>query len=200
MKFDYYVQKLDDVLAESEGVVTLSDAKANGIPKDAFYRYVDEMDLEKCGRGIYLSKNAFPDELALLQARFPKVVFSHDTALFLHGLSEREPISLSVSVGSNYNSLSLRDQDVHIYYVKPEWYKMGICKVKTPEGNFVRAYDKERTICDMIRKRAATDITEFNYAMKTYVRSKNKNLSRLSKYASAMNMESRIWDAIGVLL
>lgn len=188
------------MLEDNEGQITFSEVSAAGIPKDAFYRYVKEKGLVKHGRGLYLSEDAIPDEFALLQARFPKAIYSHDTALFLHEMSEREPIPLSVSVDSSYHSPSLKDQGVHIYYVKPEWYSMGICNVSTPDGNLVRAYDKERTICDLIRKRTNTDIAEFNYALKTYAASTDKNLARLSEYARAMNMESRVWDVIGVLL
>ncbi|WP_165253096.1 type IV toxin-antitoxin system AbiEi family antitoxin domain-containing protein [Adlercreutzia sp. ZJ304] len=200
MIFDYYSHRLNEILDSNEGRLTFSEASAAGIPKDAFYRYVKEKGLEKHGRGLYLSDNALPDEFALLQTRFPKAIFSHDTALFLHEMSEREPIPLSVSVGSGYNSPSLRDQGVHIHYVKPEWYGLGVCDAKTPYGNLVKAYDKERTICDLIRKKDSIDITEFNYALKTYAASKDKNLARLSEYARTMNMESRIWDAMGVLL
>ena len=200
MKFECYSHILKKILESNEGQLTFSEAFAAGVPKDAFYRYVKEKELEKHGRGLYLSKDALPDEFALLQARFPKAIFSHDTALFLHEMSEREPIPLSVSVESGYNSPSLKGQGVHIHYVKPEWYGLGIYDVKTPDGNIVRAYDKERTICDLIRKRDSVDVTEFNYALKTYAASKDKNLARLSEYARTMNMESRVWNAMGVLL
>lgn len=200
MKFEDYLHRLNEVLDSNEGQLTFSEASAAGIPKDAFYRYVKDKGLVKHGRGLYLSEDALPDELALLQACFPKVIFSHDTALFLHEMSEREPVPLSVSVDSGYNSSTLRHQGVHIHYVKPEWYGLGVRDVKTPNGNIVKAYDKERTICDLIRKKDCVDVTEFNYALKTYATSKDKNLARLSEYARTMNMESRIWDAMGVLL
>lgn len=200
MNFDYYAQSLDQVIEKCDGVITFAQAAEAGVPKDAFYRYIKEKRLEKQGRGIYLSNDAILDEFALLQARFPKAIFSHDAALFLHGMSEREPIPLSVSVKSGYNSPALKEQGVRIYYVKPEWHGMGVCNVKTPDGNLVRAYDKERTICDVIRRRANADVTEFNYALKSYISSKDKDLARLSEYARAMNMESRVWDVMGVLL
>ncbi len=200
MNFDYYVQSLDQAAVDSDGFVTYAQAREAGVPKDAFYRYVKERGLTKQGRGIYLVEDALPDEFALLQTRFPKAIFSHETALFLHNMSEREPMPLSVSVESSYNSPSLKDQGVRIYYVKSEWHSMGVCEVKTPDGNLVKTYNKERVICDLIRKRANTDITEFNYALKSYASSKDKNLARLAEYARTMNMESRVWNTLGVLL
>lgn len=200
MKVSKHIQTLDRILEEGGGVITASAAAKAGVPKSSFYRYISNRGLERQSHGIYLSRDAFPDEFVLLQVRFPKAIFSHDTALFLHGMSEREPIPLSVSVESGYNSPSLKDQGVRIYYVKPEWHGMGVSDVKTPDGNLVGAYDKERTVCDMIRRRTSTDVAEFNYALKSYISSKDKDLARLSEYARAMNMESRVWDAMGVLL
>lgn len=200
MKVSEHTEKLDRLVDEGEGVITTAAALKEGVSKDAFYRYAKSHNLKRQSHGIYMTEDALPDEFALLQTRFPKAIFSHDTALFLHEMSEREPIPLSVSVESGYNSPALKGQGVRIYYVKPDWHELGICEVKTPEGNSVRAYDKERTICDLIRKKAGADVTEFNQAMRAYVSSKDKNLAKLSEYAREMNMESRVWDAIGVLL
>lgn len=200
MKLAKHTRELDRILDAGDGIITTAGAAEAGVPKDAFYRYVRGKGLERLSHGVYRAAGAAPDELALLQERFPKAVLSHDTALFLHGLSEREPIPLSVSVPSSYNSPALRDQGVRIHYVKPEWHGMGVCEIRTPEGNAVRAYDMERTMCDIVRRRSKADVAEFNHAARTYAASKDRNLARLSEYARAMGMESRVWEALGVLL
>lgn len=200
MRVAKHTETLERLLDEGDGVVTASDALRAGVPKDSFYRFVRSRGLKRQSRGVYLSADALPDEFALLQARYPKAVFSHGTALFLHGMSEREPIPLSVSVESGYNSPSLKDQGVRIHYVRPEWHSLGVCEVRTPDGNLVSAYDKERTVCDLIRRRASADVTEFNQAMRAWAASRGRSLARLSEYARKMDMESQVWDAIGVLL
>ena len=200
MKVGKHTQTLDAILDKNAGFITTAEALQAGVPKDAFYYYVADLGLEKQSHGIYLAQDAFPDEFALLQARFPKAIFSHDSALFLHGMSEREPIPLSVSVESSYNSSALKEQGARIHYIKPEWHTLGVCEVSTPEGNIVKAYDKERAICDLVREKTKTDVTEFNYAVKAFACSKDKNLARLSDYARAMNIETRVWNTIGVIL
>jgi predicted transcriptional regulator of viral defense system len=200
MKVSEYTQTLTNMLSSNDGVITTSEALQAGIPKSTFYRFVDSNGLEKQSHGVYASKDAFPDEFALLQMRFPKAIFSHNTALYLHDMSEREPSPLSVTVPSNYNASAIKAQGLKVFYVKPQWYDLGICKVATPEGNKVLAYDRERTICDIVRRRSAVDVTEFNYALKTYATSKTKNLARLSDYAKEMHIESHVWDVLGVLL
>lgn len=200
MRFDFYEELLTKILRDNDGFITFSQANEAGIQKDAFYRYVESQNLQRKARGLYVAQHAVPDEFALLQTRFPKAIYSFDTALFLHGMSEREPLTLSVSVPSNYHSPALESQLVRINYVKPQLADLGICEVKTIEGNTVKAYDKERTICDVISRKSRFDIAEFNYALKSYAATSDKNLSRLSLYAQRMKMETRLWKAMGVLL
>ena len=195
-----YDQTLDAILESNAGIITSAEAQKAGATRPAFSDYVHRRDLERASRGVYIDPDVFPDEMVLLQMRFPKAVFSHDSALFLHDLTDREPILITVTVDSSYNARSLRDQGVRVYYVKSEWYKFGLTEVETPSGFKVWAYDKERTICDLIRKRATVDPAVFRQAIRDYSRSKDKDLARLSSYACAMNMEARVFEVMEVVL
>ncbi len=195
-----YDKTLNSVLEANAGIITSAEAQEAGATRPAFSDYVRRHGLERTSRGVYIDPDVFPDEMALLQKRFPKAVFSHDSALYLHDLTDREPMPISVTVDSNYNAGPLRDQGVRVHYVKPEWYELGLTEVKTPGGLNVRAYDKERTICDLIRKRAAFDPAVFGQAIRDYSRSKDKDLARLSSYARTMNMESRVYEVMEVAL
>lgn len=195
-----YEELLSDMLARKGGVLTARDASDANIPKKVFYRFIQENELEKASHGVYVSPDEIPDELYLLQQRYPKIIFSHQTALWLHDLAEREPLPISLTVDSNYNAGSLSDQGVKIYYVKPDWYDMGACEVKSPGGHLVRAYDKERTLCDMIRRKKATDPAAYRYALRHYAASPEKNLLNLSEYAQRMGIERQVAQAMEVLL
>ncbi len=195
-----YDKTLDAILEANAGIITSAEAQEAGATRPAFSDYVRRRGLERTSRGVYIDPDAFPDEMALLQKRFPKAIFSHDSALFLHDLTDREPMPISVTVDSNYNASSLKDQGVRVYYVKPKWYKLGLAEVETPSGLKVKAYDKERTICDIIRKRATIDSAVFRQAIRDYVRSKDKDLARLSAYACAMSMEARVFEVMEVAM
>ncbi|MEY8562648.1 type IV toxin-antitoxin system AbiEi family antitoxin domain-containing protein [Eggerthellaceae bacterium 3-80] len=149
-----YDKILDTILENNVGIITSAEAQAAGATRPAFSNYVRRRGLERTSRGVYIDPDVFPDEMALLQKRFPKIVFSHDSALYLQDLTDREPMPISVTVDSSYNAGPLKDLGVRIHYVKPEWYKLGLTEVKTPSGFAVQTYDKERTVCDLIRKRA----------------------------------------------
>ncbi|MEG1345075.1 MAG: hypothetical protein RSD14_06250 [Clostridia bacterium] len=50
------------------------------------------------------------DEYYTFQYKCPKAIFSHETALYFHDLSDRTPIIFMVTVPSNYNTRQLKDK------------------------------------------------------------------------------------------
>lgn len=194
-------QKLiENMLDKNNGILKTADIVAAGISKEYFYQYAKKMGLERAAHGVYISPDAWPDEMYLLQAQFPKTVFSHETALYLHDLAEREPMPLTVTVPAKYNNPSLMARGVTIVYVKKEWYDLGIIEAVTPGGHSVKVYDMERTICDIIRKRSDMDIAVFTYAVQQYARRKKKDIPTLMKYAETMHIERQAREIMGILL
>ena len=193
-------QRIERLLDENNGVLIVSEAIGSGIPRNAVYDFARERGLEKASPGIFVDADMFPDELYLLQARYPKVVFSHETALYLHDMAEREPVPIVLTVESGYHSGSLKDQGVRIFYVKPEWDGLGISEAESPGGNVVRAYDRERTVCDVVRRKAAMDPAAYGYALRRYAASREKDLARLGRYAREMGVERQVQQAMEVLL
>ncbi len=55
-------------------------------------KYVKSAGLEKAAHGIYISSGCLTNEMYLLQAQFPKAVYSHEAALYLHNFAEKEPL------------------------------------------------------------------------------------------------------------
>lgn len=190
---------LTKMLMDNNGILKTSDALAAGITKDALYRFIKDAALEKIAHGIYADPDELTDEMYLLQAQFPKAIFSHETALYLHDLSEREPVPLTVTVAANYNSAGLTKKGIKVYYTKKEWYDIGIVKMQSFGGHMIQVYDLERTICDMVRRYEGMDIAAFNYAAREYVRRKDKDYTKLSRYARELHIEQKIRERMGVL-
>lgn len=189
---------LEKMLADNNGILKTADIVAAGISKETFYKFVKDAGLEKATHGIYIAPAAW-DEMYLLQAQIPKVVYSHETALYLHDLAEMEPMPLTVTVPAKYNSPTLAEKGVKTIYVKKDWYTLGICQIPSMAGHLITVYDMERTICDIIRKRSDMDISTFNYALTTYMKHKERSLDRLMKYAKMLRLEKKIRETMGVL-
>ena len=89
---------LDALVRGGNGVLRTADAVAAGIARPVLGNYVRERGLERVGHGLYLAPDAWKDGMYLLHLRCPQAVFSHDTALFLHDLTDREPNPYSITV------------------------------------------------------------------------------------------------------
>ena len=102
---------------------------------------------------------------------------------------EREPKYTSVTVKAGYNATHLRNKGIRIYQIKADVAELGAIDVQTSLGNTVRAYDMERTICDILRHKSSMDMQIFQYAMKEYMASNQKNLNHLMVYAKKFQID-----------
>ena len=193
-------EKLNDLIKLSNGYLYIADAEKLGISKVYIREYVLANNLERVAHGLYKSSDVWTDDLYILTFNNKKAVYSFDTALMLNGLTEREPSEIFVTVSRSYNASHLRSKGIIVNYVKDEWLDLGRTVAKTVYGNEVSVYDMERTICDIIRVRDKKDPQMFTYAIKEYVKSANKNLPRLMKYAKEFGVEAELRQYMEVLL
>ena len=191
---------ISDVLAKQKGTITSQDINARGISRTMLGRYVSAGLLERVGRGLYTSVDALPDEIFALSKRNEKMIFSHATALFLLGRSERTPFNHYVTVKSGDTiPVSIR-RDLTCFYVKDELFDLGRIDVATQFGNIVPCYNLERTICDLIRNRRRLDEELFLSTIKAYAADKSRNTSRLGEYAEYMGIEDKVNKILEVIL
>ena len=191
---------LDELLKTKKGILKTSEVVKAGVSKPYFLEYVRNTKLEKVSQGIYIAKDAWNDEMFLLQARFPQVVFSHETALYLLDMAGREPLQFTITVKSGYHNDNLTALGVKVYSVKPELHEAGVVIVFSPNGHELRAYNMERTICDLIRSRSNVEIQDLQTAIKEYVKRTDKNLPLLMRYAKMFRIEKILRQYLEVLL
>ncbi len=193
-------EKLDIMTKESGGILQTQSVVKAGIAKTVFYQYIADNELEQFARGVYASKETWKDALYLIHLRSPQAIFSHETALFLLGLTDREPLSYSVTLKTGYNPSKLKADGIKVYTIKSELYGIGVISSKTPFGHIVNTYDMERTLCDVLRSRNKIEITTMQDALKQYVRRSDKNLRKLVKYANTFHVDAILKKYLEVLL
>ena len=135
-----------------------------------------------------------------IQAKNQRIIFSHETALYLHDLTDRDPIEWSVTIPYGYNATHLRDEGIKVYTVKKSLYQMGVVELKTIYGRDIKAYNKERTICDIVRNRNNMDVGILNEAIKRYLSSKDKNIPLLMRYAEELDVQNILRNYVEILL
>lgn len=186
------------LIEENNGYLLSTMVIEKNISKTFLAKYVKENNLERVARGIYITEDVWPDELYIMQVRNAAVIFSGETALYLHGLIDREYSEICVSVPTGYNATHLKTGNVQVKYSSSNSYGLGVCTVPSTSGNKVRVYDRERCICDLISDRKKIEVQNFQTAMKEYMSGKGKKLSRLIEYAGKLGMRDEVMKYVEV--
>jgi len=195
-----YTKKILQMTSENNGYITSLQVTNEHIPRVYLKLLVDSGLLEQSARGVYISPSVFDDEMFNLQNRFKKGIFSHETALFLHDLTDRTPIRYTMTFPAGYNTTSVKNSNAITYYSIKDRYEIGITTLTTPCGSEVSVYNKERTLCDLLQKRSNTDLQVLTQAIKQYIQQTEKDIPLLSKYAKLFKVEKRLRPYLEVLL
>jgi len=168
------MEKTIDILYEkaqqSDGLITTKEIENLGIGRYNIKKLVERGILMKESQGIYSTGGEVPDEFIAIQKRSKKAIYSYGTALFFHGLSDRVPRIIDMTLPQGYNASRLKksNPDLRIHYVKPEILELGAEEIQTPQGSFVKAYNKERCICDLIKDQKRVEKQLFTQAVRAY--------------------------------
>ena len=155
---------------KAEKFIRLGEYRIN--TKSVFYNYVKEKELEQAAHGVYVSPDAWVDGMYLLHLRCSQGIFSHETALFFHDLTDREPSPYSITVKRGYSTTRLKADGVFVYTIKQELHGIGKSTAQTPFGHTVPAYDMERIICDLLRWHSADTPCHCHSGRDSHTRSK----------------------------
>ena len=193
-------KELQLILTQSGGTVTTAQANSVGISNERLRLLVKAGELERVSFGVYVSPDEFVDMMYTAQLRRPKIIFSHETALFLHDLTDRDPVNYTVTVPTGYNAARLRGDEFTVFTIKRELHEIGAVRMTTMFGHTVTAYGLERTVCDCLRSRNRIDIAVVTDAVKRYARRKEKNLNTLMQMADMFNVSKPLRSYMEVLL
>ena len=165
-------------------------------------RMLDEGLIEKVKRGYYhWIEDYGTSEVALINSLFPDAVFCMETALFFYKYSDRNPAEWNITVDKN---TSRQRTNIDYPFIKAYRVEPALLNLGEPDGIIeftkVRIYDRDRTICDVLRNMSKMDKEIFNKAIQRYVNDPQKNIPNLMEYAKALRVQKKVNDLIGVWL
>jgi predicted transcriptional regulator of viral defense system len=171
-----------------------------GIHRQTIVNFVKNNNLSKVRAGVYISPSSFDDEMYRLQGMCKAAIFSHDTALYVHDLSDRIPLRYTVTLPRGHNQEGLRKDNIKTVSIRKELYDIGITTGETMYGRPIRLYDSERALCDCISPRSRVDIAITSEAFKRYTAKREKNIPKLMEYAVLFGVEKKARTYLEVLL
>ena len=84
--------ELQSILSQKGGTVTTAQANSAGVSNERLRLLVKTGELVRVTFGVYVSFDDFIDKMYATQLRRRKAIFSHETALYLHDLTDRDTL------------------------------------------------------------------------------------------------------------
>lgn len=191
---------LKEISNSNNGIIQTKIALEHGISRSNLSKLCKNGKLSRIASGQYVLDDELNDEMLSLQIRSKLVIFSHESALFLNGISERTPFEHTVTIPTSKTLSRSISKECKIYYIKDELHELGKMQLPTTMGNLVWSYDMDRTVCDIVRSRNRMSDETFLSSIKQYAASPDKNLANLNMYAAKIGVLSQVRKYMEVLL
>lgn len=194
------VEAYKKVFDKHNGIIKLSDFTAAGFHNTELNKLIEKGLVEKIKTGYYeWIDGDIVSDAVVIGKLFPEGVVCLDSALFLYGYTQRTPSAWHVAVSKNKkkSKYKINNPPMHIYFLIDGYMELGLSEIMF-EGHHMKIFDRDRTICDVIRYEFKMDKEVFNYAIMTYVKDSKKNIRNLLDYAETMNIKNKVSRIIGM--
>lgn len=196
------IEILGDIFKDYDYVMTTAQLSSVKLYYRDIQRMLNEGLIEKIKRGYYHWIESYgKDEIVIINRLFPDGVLCMDTALFYYKYSDRNPAEWHITIDKNTSRqrTQIEYSLIKAYRVESELLPLGETEGKI-DSQKVRIYDRDRTICDVMRNMNKMDKEIFSTAIQGYVKDPKKNISNLMQYAKALRVQKRVKDIIEVWL
>ncbi len=183
------------------GLMRTAELKSLGYHSRKIVKLLDRGILAKVKTGIYeLAGEVVPDEVMLMKL-FPSAVIYLESALLHYDYTDRIPTAWQIAVDKNISKrqFSIQYPPVTPFYLDNKYMDIGLT-VYEMNGVKIRIYNKERTMCDVLRYANKLEREVFNTAIQRYIKDKEKNVVRLMEYAKKLRVTQKVKIYFGVWL
>lgn len=196
------IKKVKKIFDRHHYVMTTAELLEAKIYYADIKQLLDEGYIERIRRGYYhWIENCEAKEIDVINALFPDAVLCMESALFYYKYSDRNPAAWNFAIDRNVSKLrtNIEFPFIKAYRVESDLVTLG---ETTGKINFtkVRIYDRDRTICDVLKNMSKMDREIFNKAIQGYVNDPKKNIPNLMMYAKKLRVQKKVKELIGVWL
>lgn len=205
-------------LAKYNGNLVKKLARENKLSDYYIDKFINKYRLREVSKSIYVFPGNEIDGNFVFQAQYTRSVISHETALYMHDLSDVIPRKTIMSMPISYKLSQVEKNErkyirVHkevldsnrTYYVV-EYYQndpiylmrnqpIGNSQIQlmnTQQGNEVRVTSVERTIADIFKPSSNVEEEVKETALEQYSKRGNYDKSRLLRMSKQQNVEKEI--------
>lgn len=187
-----------DAFEDNDGLLNFNQVKQLGLSYYTLNLMLANAEIYSDERGLYSLPNVYVDEWFGIQHRFPKGIFSLDSALWLHGLSLTVPFQPTLSFPYGTNTKNIKQNNI-LPIVLRSHYDIGIERLERQPKQSIFVYSRERTLAECLRPIYKMDIQLISTAFQIYFKSGQHNLDELYYYGKLFKVTRKLQSYIEVL-
>ena len=187
-----------DAFEDNDGLLNFNQVKQLGLSYYTLNLMLANKEVSSDERGLYSLPDVYIDEWFAIQHRFPKGIFSLDSALWLHGLSLTVPFQFTLSFPYGTNTKNLKQNNI-LPIVLRSYYDIGIEQLERQPKQSILVYSRERTLAECLRPIYKMDIQLISTAFQIYFKSNQHHLDELYYYGKLFKVTSKLQSYIEVL-
>ncbi len=198
------MNKLDILYKEFNkhgGILKTSELNDIGFSSRQIKRLIEDNVVSRIKYGYYeLLESTFPEE-AIIARLFPRAVIFLESALLQYDYTDRIPSACQIAVDRNSakSKYKIDYPLVEPFYLKPNILEIGVDSIQVA-GVTVKIFNRDRTICDVLRYENKLEREVVSNAIQRYVIDSNKNIRRLLEYGERFNIQNKLQTYLGVWL
>lgn len=192
---------INEEFKKSGGILRTSELNELGLSSRQINKLMEKGDITRIKRGYYELKNHIYPEEVVIARLFPKTVIFLESALMIYGYTDRIPSAWQIAVDrdSEKTQYNLDYPLIDVFYMEPRLLIIGVDVLKI-EGIDVKIFNRDRTICDVLRYENKLEKEVFTNAIQRYVKDPKKDVKRLLKYSKIFNIKNKVQTYVGVWL
>ena len=119
----------------------------------------------------------------------------------IYGYTDRMPSAWQIAVDrdSEKTQYKIDYPLIDVFYVESKFLEVGLDIIQI-EGVDIKIFNRDRTICDVLRYENKLEREVFSNAIQRYVKDPRINVRRLLEYSEVFNIKNKVQTYVGVWL
>jgi predicted transcriptional regulator of viral defense system len=198
-----FQSQIIQLFQKHNGIVSAADLRNSGFSLFQFYPLLKQGSIVRVHHGYYKwieSEMTENDDLVIISRIIPNGIICLLSALAYYEMVTTIPreIQIALKRGATKPKRPTYPPVRYFYYALDSFLE-GMEEI-TIQGEEVRIYNIERTICDCIKFRSKIGLEIMKEALKNYLNRPTRNITRLEIYAKKLRVSSILQQYLEILL
>jgi predicted transcriptional regulator of viral defense system len=189
-----------EIFKVNDNIATTRQMLDAGIHTSYIVELVNADVISRIKRGVYeWTERGRKSDVEIISRLLPDAILCMETMLHHYGYTDRTPEVWHIAVDKRLNRkrLKIAYPPLKVHFVAPSYLELGVTRAIV-DGVQVQVYDRERTICDVIRHSSKMEPEIVQKAIQAYVRDRLRNVIHLMEYARRFRIQKKVKDLVGV--